>query len=190
MCPPLACGSQRLLPCSGQERGVVSQFEFRLSTHGGLCSAGWLVPEADIPRGPAPARKRPYRSFTPCFMMRLRSGQPLIDSEQNFPSGAAPATFAAPPRLDRSTVAIASILVGDEPFRDMRLNARPLLRLQPPRRSASREACPSMKNAIGTLGRCLSELDISRRRLTVLSWMPSGGKRKKFELPWREYGPF
>ncbi len=29
--------------------------------------------------------------------------------------------------------------------------------------------CPSIKKAIGTLGRCLSELDIKRRRLTVLS---------------------
>src|ERR1700737_620832 len=31
------------------------------------------------------------------------------------------------------------------------------------------EAYPSIKNAIGTLGRWLSELDISRSRLTVLS---------------------
>lgn len=33
-----------------------------------------------------------------------------------------------------------------------------------------------MKKAIGTLDRCLSELDIKRRRFTVLSWMPPGGK--------------
>ena len=33
-----------------------------------------------------------------------------------------------------------------------------------------------MKKAIGTFDRCLSELDIKRRRLTVLSWMPPGGK--------------
>jgi hypothetical protein len=58
--------------------------------------------------------------------------------------------------------------LGDEPFRDVRLNARPLLRLQPPRYLASREACLSMKDAIGTLGRCISELDINRRWLTVL----------------------
>src|SRR5262245_34070402 len=37
----------------------------------------------------------------------------------------------------------------------------------------------SMKNAIGTLGRCLSELDISRRRLTLLSWMPLDGKTQE-----------
>ena len=37
----------------------------------------------------------------------------------------------------------------------------------------------SMKNAIGTLGRCFSELDISRRRLTVLSWMPLDGKTQE-----------
>jgi hypothetical protein len=36
-----------------------------------------------------------------------------------------------------------------------------------------------MKNAIGTLGRCLSELDISRRRLTLLSWMPLDGKTQE-----------
>ena len=35
-----------------------------------------------------------------------------------------------------------------------------------------------MKNAIGTLGRCFSELDISRRRLTVLSWMHFGVARR------------
>ena len=29
--------------------------------------------------------------------------------------------------------------------------------------------CPLMKKAIGMLGKCLSELDIKRRRLTVLS---------------------
>ena len=140
--------------------------------------ACWVIPEADVHRHLAPADSRPYRSFTPCFM-KFRSGQPLIDSEQNFPSGAASATFAARPRLARSTVAIASILVGEEPCRDMRLNARPLLQLQTLRCSASREACPSMKNAISTLGRCLSELDIRRRRLTVLSWMPSGGKTQE-----------
>ena len=33
-----------------------------------------------------------------------------------------------------------------------------------------------MKKAIGTLDICLSELDIRRRRLTVLSCMPPGGK--------------
>ena len=36
-----------------------------------------------------------------------------------------------------------------------------------------------MKNAIGTLEKCLSELDIKRRRLIVLSWMPSGGKTQE-----------
>jgi hypothetical protein len=41
------------------------QFGFRLSTHGGLCSAGWLVPEADIPRGPAPSRTRPSQPSDP-----------------------------------------------------------------------------------------------------------------------------
>jgi hypothetical protein len=34
----------------------------------------------------------------------------------------------------------------------------------------------SIKKAIGTLDMCLSELDIKRSRLTVLSWMPPGGK--------------
>ena len=37
----------------------------------------------------------------------------------------------------------------------------------------------SMKKAIGTLDRCLSELDIKSRRLTVLSWMPPGGKMQE-----------
>jgi len=37
--------------------------ERQKSTHGGLCSAGWLLPEADIPRGPAQARTRPCRPF-------------------------------------------------------------------------------------------------------------------------------
>ena len=36
-----------------------------------------------------------------------------------------------------------------------------------------------MKNAIGRFDRCLSELDIKRRRLTVLSWMPPGGKTQE-----------
>jgi len=46
-----------------------------------------------------------------------------------------------------------------------------------PNRSASRDdPCPSMKKAMGTLGRCFSELDIKRWRLTVLSWMPPAGK--------------
>jgi hypothetical protein len=43
--------------------------------------------------------------------------------------------------------------------------------LDPTRRSSA----GSMKEAIGTPDRCLSELDIKSRRLTVLSWMPSGG---------------
>jgi hypothetical protein len=34
----------------------------------------------------------------------------------------------------------------------------------------------SMKKAIGTFDICLSELDIRRRRLTLLSCMPPGGK--------------
>src|ERR1700722_11488922 len=37
----------------------------------------------------------------------------------------------------------------------------------------------SMKKAIGTLAECLSELDIKRRRLTVLSCMPPGGKTQE-----------
>jgi len=42
----------------------------------------------------------------------------------------------------------------------------------------SRRSSP-MKNAIGTLGRCVSELDISRRRLTVLSKMPPAGNKQE-----------
>jgi hypothetical protein len=40
----------------------------------------------------------------------------------------------------------------------------------------------SMKNAIGTLGRCFSELDIKRRRLTMLSCMPRDGKTQRLSL--------
>ena len=36
-----------------------------------------------------------------------------------------------------------------------------------------------MKNAIGTSGRCRSELDISNSRLTVLSWIPVGGNAQE-----------
>jgi hypothetical protein len=40
-----------------------------------------------------------------------------------------------------------------------------------------------MKKAIGTPDRCLSELDIKSRRLTVLSWMPPGGKTQEMRPP-------
>ncbi|MCP2132668.1 UNVERIFIED_ORG: hypothetical protein M2187_008360 [Bradyrhizobium japonicum] len=39
-----------------------------------------------------------------------------------------------------------------------------------------------MKKAIGTFDTCLSELDIRRRRLTVLSCMPPGGKTHEMRL--------
>jgi hypothetical protein len=35
----------------------------RIKIRRGLCSAGWLVPKADIPRGPEPARTRRCRSL-------------------------------------------------------------------------------------------------------------------------------
>jgi hypothetical protein len=47
-----------------------------------------------------------------------------------------------------------------------------------------------MKKAIGTLDRCLSELDIRRRRLTVLSWIPPGGKTHEMRAVCRETPDF
>jgi hypothetical protein len=54
-----------------------------------------------------------------------------------------------------------------------------LIMIHPPCISDPRSACPPIKNAIGTLGKCLSEFDIRRRRLTVLSWIPARGKTQE-----------
>lgn len=47
-----------------------------------------------------------------------------------------------------------------------------------------------MKKAIGTLDKCLSELDIKRRRLTVLSWIPPGGKTHEMRPSFTETPDF
>ena len=47
-----------------------------------------------------------------------------------------------------------------------------------------------MKKAIGTFDRCLSELDIKSRRLTVLSWMPPGGKTQEMRPSFTETPDF
>jgi hypothetical protein len=54
---------------------------------GGLCLAGWLVPEADIPRGPALARTRPSGPYDECPLLghavpeRIVANPPSADSQ-------------------------------------------------------------------------------------------------------------
>jgi hypothetical protein len=103
------CAQPVQLPCAATCRRSTALL--RRSSHdpGGLCSAGWLVPEADIPRGTAPARRRP------CTSSRGVEAAPDTGHSFGSPSPAKP-TFRRGLDCRRTDDVVARLRRWERPF--------------------------------------------------------------------------